>query len=144
VKNLLSSFLEIPDSFYEWVFRGIAQTGINTKEEAGEIYRQHYHPDKFALIFREYRISTMCGKIPPKFETYILGERNPIYSYGPQEFEIQATSLGKSKIFSGSKDECRNIILGKMNNTQFSTVVFGPIYLFENGIFLQDYSFLFV
>ena len=150
MKNeLLSSFLEVPESFYEWIlnnspskpnsnFITFLGRGCDERKEAKKIYQENYHVDKFGILFKEFLISSFQNHA---FRDSILGPgtRKMYIDGGPEDYEITCKCFGKAKIFFGSKNDCRNIVL-KNINVSGKIVSFSSIYSFKEAIALTDYS----
>ena len=112
MKNeLLSSFLEVPESFYDWIlntypspskpnsnFMPFLGSGCDERKEAKKIYQENYHPDKFGILFKGFLISSFQNNT---FRNSIveLGSPKKTYCNGPEDYEITCKCFGKAKIF---------------------------------------------
>jgi len=139
-KELLSSFLEVPDSFYEWIGGRTLLMSPNknyfvkyNEEEAKKIYQKNYNPNNFGIIFKSFNITDVSISMYP-IETTPMYPGNSI----PQ-FDISGNGSGFSELFFGSKNECKNIILSLLGNRS-CVVNFSPIYSFKDSIYFKDYS----
>ena len=136
-KELLSSFLEMPNSFYEWIGDNEFYDPLKyNKEEAKKIYQKNYNPNNFGVSFKSFNIIGVSTHVGGPY-----GDGIDFAEYKKQlttRFDISANGSGFSELFFGSKNECKNIILSLLGN-RGCVVNFSPIYSFNDSISL-DYS----
>lgn len=135
-KELLSSFLEVPDSFHDWIGDKNYFVKYN-EEEAKKIYQKNYNPNNFGIIFKSFNITDVSISMYPIETPMYPG--NSIFRSAIPQFDISGNGSGFSELFFGSKNECKNIILSLLGNRS-CVVNFSPIYSFKDGICLKDYS----